>query len=70
MMNLEIFADQEKIDRYSEEGKAALLIEQQDFNAILDSLIVCKFTMLALAAGFYQEMLESITGENFDGNFF
>ncbi len=70
MMNLEIFADQEKIDRYSEEGKAALLIEQQDFNAILDSLIVCKFTMLALAAGFYQEMLESVTGENFDGKFF
>ena len=70
MMNLEIFADQEKIDRYSEEGKAALLIEQQDFNAILDSLIVCKFTMLALAAGFYQEMLESVTGENFDSKFF
>ena len=70
MMNLEIFADQDKIDRYSEEGKAALLIEQQDFNAILDSLIVCKFTLLALAAGFYQEMLEAVTGINFNGKFF
>ncbi|MGM0413687.1 MAG: aldehyde ferredoxin oxidoreductase family protein [Bacillota bacterium] len=70
MLNLEIFADQDKIDRYSEEGKAALLIEQQDFNAILDSLIVCKFTLLALAAGFYQEMLEAITGVDFNGKFF
>ncbi len=70
MMNLEIFADQDKIDRYSEEGKAALLIEQQDFNAILDSLIVCKFTLLALAAGFYQEMLEAVTGIDFNGEFF
>ncbi|MFW5790888.1 MAG: aldehyde ferredoxin oxidoreductase family protein [Bacillota bacterium] len=70
MMNLEIFADQEKIDRYSEEGKAALLIEQQDFNAILDSLIVCKFTLLALAAGFYQEMLEAVTGIDFKDKFF
>ncbi|MFN2363332.1 MAG: aldehyde ferredoxin oxidoreductase family protein [Halarsenatibacteraceae bacterium] len=70
MMNLEIFADQDKIDRYSEEGKAALLIEQQDFNAILDSLIVCKFTLLALAAGFYQEMLEAVTGLDFNGKFF
>ena len=70
MMNLEIFADQDKIDRYSEEGKADLLIEQQDFNAILDSLIVCKFTLLALATGFYQEMLEAVTGIDFDGKFF
>lgn len=70
MMNLEIFADQDKIDRYSEEGKAALLIEQQDFNAILDSLIVCKFTLLALAAGFYQEMLEAVTGIDFNDKFF
>ncbi|MGM0419522.1 MAG: aldehyde ferredoxin oxidoreductase family protein [Bacillota bacterium] len=65
MFNLEMFPDQDGLDRYDESGKAALLVELQDFNAILDSLIVCKFTMLALAEGLYQEMLEAVTGATF-----
>ncbi len=65
MLNIELLGLPERIDRFTEEGKAALLIHQQDLNAILDSLIVCKFTLFALAEGFYREMLEAVTGVSF-----
>ena len=65
MLNIELLGLPERIDRFTEEGKAALLIQQQDLNAILDSLIVCKFTLFALAEGFYREMLEAVTGVDF-----
>ncbi len=65
MLNIEMLGLPERIDRFSEQGKASLLIQQQDLNAILDSLIVCKFTLFALAEGFYREMLEAVTGLEF-----
>ncbi|MEM2872755.1 MAG: aldehyde ferredoxin oxidoreductase family protein [Nitrososphaerales archaeon] len=35
----------EKQDRFTSEGKAKMVIDMQDFMAVIDSLIICKFTL-------------------------
>ncbi len=35
----------EKPDRFTSEGKAKMVIDMQDFMAVIDSLIICKFTL-------------------------
>lgn len=62
MMTWELLGIPENVDRFSEDDKAPLVVHQQNLNAILDSLIVCKFTLFALAEGFYREMLNAVTG--------
>ncbi len=64
MITYELLGFPEQVDRFSEEEKAPLVSHQQDLNAILDSLIVCKFTLFALAEGFYRDMLEAVTGQS------
>ncbi len=65
MMTVELLGLPEQVDRFSEENKAPLVVHQQNLNCILDSLIVCKFTLFALAEGFYKEMLSAVTGEEY-----
>lgn len=70
MMSWELLGYPRQIDRFSESDKAPIVIQQQNFNAILDSLIVCKFTFFALAEGVYQQMLSAVTGKNFTAEAF
>lgn len=70
MMTWELLGYPQQLNRFSESNKASIVIQQQNFNAILDSLIVCKFTFFALAEGVYQEMLAAVTGQDFSGEEF
>ena len=66
MTGPEILGLPKMIDRFATLGKAGLLINLQDLNAVLDSLVVCKFAAFAVGEGYWARMLSAATGEPFE----
>lgn len=62
----EILGVPKMIDRFATFGKAGLLINLQDVNAVLDSLVVCKFASFAVGEAYWARMLSAGTGELFE----
>jgi aldehyde:ferredoxin oxidoreductase len=54
------------VDRFATLGKAGLLINMQNLNAVLDSLSVCKFTAFAMKEDYYARLLSAVWGEQFE----
>lgn len=50
------------IDRFDPVGKSGILINEQDFFAVVDSLIVCKFATFAVSEEFFARLFTAITG--------
>lgn len=50
------------VDRFKTEGKAALVKEFQDVFAVIDSMIVCKFSCFAVWDEEYAEIISAVTG--------
>jgi aldehyde:ferredoxin oxidoreductase len=63
MLGPEILGVPKMIDRFATLGKAGLLINIQNLNAILDSLSLCKFTAFAMKEDYYARLLSAVTGE-------
>ena len=64
MLNPEILGIPKMIDRFATLGKAGLLINLQNLNAVLDSLSLCKFTAFAMKEDYYARLLTCrVTGE-------
>jgi aldehyde:ferredoxin oxidoreductase len=63
MLGPEILGVPKMIDRFATLGKAGLLINLQNLNAVLDSLSVCKFTAFAMKEDYYARMLSAVWGE-------
>jgi len=63
MLGPEILGVPKMIDRFATLGKAGLLINLQNLNAVLDSLSVCKFTGFAMKEDYYARLLSSVWGE-------
>jgi aldehyde:ferredoxin oxidoreductase len=63
MLGPEILGVPKMIDRFATLGKAGLLINMQNLNAILDSLSLCKFTAFAMKEDYYARLLSAVTGE-------
>jgi aldehyde:ferredoxin oxidoreductase len=63
MLGPEILGVPSILDRFASTGKAALLIELQNANAVFDSLCACKFTASALGWDCHARMLSAILGE-------
>ncbi len=53
------------VDRMNGRGQAGLAIEIQNLNAVLDSLVMCKFGHMALAEDHYARLLSTVTGRRF-----
>jgi aldehyde:ferredoxin oxidoreductase len=52
-----------KVDPYTTEGKAKLVIDMQNyFAATVDSLVTCKFTTFALSIDDYVDLIRPLTG--------
>jgi aldehyde:ferredoxin oxidoreductase len=51
------------VNRFATLGKAGLLINLQDLNAVLDSLSMCKFTAFAMKEDYYARLLSAVWGE-------
>ncbi|MFX0134281.1 MAG: aldehyde ferredoxin oxidoreductase family protein [Candidatus Hodarchaeota archaeon] len=52
-------------DRFQTYNKPDLVIRTQNINAMLDSLIICKFTAFAISEDFYSRLLTAVTGVKF-----
>jgi aldehyde:ferredoxin oxidoreductase len=65
MLGPEILGVPELIDRFATLGKAGLLVDLQDLNAVLDSLVICKFVAFAMKEDYFARLLSAATGETF-----
>jgi aldehyde:ferredoxin oxidoreductase len=63
MLNPEILGVPKMIDRFATLGKAGLLINLQNLNAVLDSLVMCKFTSFVMKEDYYARLLSAFWGE-------
>jgi len=63
MLGPEILGVPKMVDRFATLGKAGLLINIQNLNAVLDSLSVCKFTAFAMKEDYYARLLGAVWGE-------
>ncbi len=63
MLGPEIFGVPELVDRFAVHGKAALLIHLQNLNAVLDSLLECKFAAYVMKEDHFARLLSAVTGE-------
>ena len=66
MLGPEILGVPKMIDRFATLGKAGLLIDMQNLNAVLDSLSVCKFTAFVMKDGYYASLLSAVWGETIE----
>ncbi len=63
MLGPEILGVPKMVDRFATLGKAGLLINLQNLNAVLDSLSVCKFTAFAMKEDYFARQLAAVWGE-------
>jgi aldehyde:ferredoxin oxidoreductase len=64
MLGPEILGMPTLIDRFATRGKAPLLIHMQDLNAVLDSLVECKFAAYVLNLKYFARLLSAVLGED------
>jgi aldehyde:ferredoxin oxidoreductase len=62
MLGPEVLALPRLIDRFATMGKAGIVTVHQDSAAVIDSLVICKFTNMAVSEEFYARMLTAVTG--------
>ncbi len=66
MISPEVLGVPQLVDRFETKGKPALVKHFQDVFAVIDSLIVCKFTSFAIWADEYAALLSAVTGVDVD----
>jgi aldehyde:ferredoxin oxidoreductase len=66
MLGPEILGIPKMVDRFAVHGKAGLVIVHQNLSAAIDSLVVCKFSSMALGDEHYARMLTAVTGIRFE----
>ena len=65
MVGPEIMGKPMLLERDKFDGKAALVLYFQDLTAVIDSLVLCPFTMLAVGEVDFAALLNNLTGENY-----
>ncbi|TDA70470.1 MAG: aldehyde ferredoxin oxidoreductase [Clostridia bacterium] len=65
MLGPEILGTPKRVNRFAWAGKAGLVIVMQHTSAVLDSLVMCKFTSFALGDEHYARLLTRVTGEEY-----
>jgi aldehyde:ferredoxin oxidoreductase len=65
MLGPEVLALPRLIDRFATQGKASIVSVHQDSAAVIDSLVYCKFSNMAVAEEFFARTLSAVTGEHF-----
>lgn len=62
MLGPEVLGLPKLIDRFQVQGKAGVVIVHQNAAAAIDSLVLCKFTNMAVAEEYYARALTAVTG--------
>ena len=65
MISPEVLGVPQLVDRFSTEGKSKMVKHFQDVFAVVDSLVICKFTTFALWTDDFVDMLNAVTGFNY-----
>ncbi|MEM2046540.1 MAG: aldehyde ferredoxin oxidoreductase family protein [Candidatus Jordarchaeales archaeon] len=65
MVAVEIFGVPHLMDRFSAAGKASIVAYLQNLSAAVDSMVLCKFTMLEFDDEMYSRFLSAVTGLEF-----
>jgi len=65
MLGPEVLALPRLIDRFATQGKASIVSVHQNSAAVIDSLVYCKFSNMAVAEEFFARTLSAVTGEHF-----
>ncbi|MFC1888719.1 aldehyde ferredoxin oxidoreductase family protein [Thermodesulfobacteriota bacterium] len=68
LIGTEALATPFAVDRFSTQGKPALVKLFQDLTATIDSMGACVFTIFALNPGLYAELVGAVTGVPLDGD--
>jgi aldehyde:ferredoxin oxidoreductase len=66
MLGPEVLGLPKLIDRFQVQGKAGTVVVHQNAAAAIDSLVLCKFTSMAVAEEYFGRALTSLTGANTD----
>lgn len=62
MIGLEVLGLPKLIDRFQVQGKSTFVALNQNSNAAIDSLVVCKFTNMGVADEYFARVLSAVTG--------
>jgi aldehyde:ferredoxin oxidoreductase len=62
MIGLEVLGLPKLIDRFQVQGKSSFVILNQNSNAAIDSLVICKFTNMGVADEYFARVLGAVTG--------
>jgi aldehyde:ferredoxin oxidoreductase len=62
MIGLEVLGLPKMIDRFQVQGKSSFVILNQNSNAAIDSLVICKFTNMGVADEYFARVLSAVTG--------
>lgn len=62
MIGLEVLGLPKLINRFQVQGKSSFVILNQNSNAAIDSLVVCKFTNMGVADEYFARVLSAVTG--------
>jgi aldehyde:ferredoxin oxidoreductase len=65
MLGPEVLSLPRLIDRFATQGKSGIVSVHQDSAAVVDSLVYCKFTNMAVAEEFFARTLSAVTGMPF-----
>jgi len=62
MIGLEVLGLPKLIDRFQVQGKSSFVILNQNSNAAIDSLVICKFINMGVADEYFARVLSAVTG--------
>lgn len=62
MIGLEVLGLPKLIDRFQVQGKSSFVILNQNSNAAIDSLVICKFANMGVADEYFARVLSAVTG--------
>jgi aldehyde:ferredoxin oxidoreductase len=65
MLGPEVLAIPRLIDRFANQGKAGIVANHQNTAAVVDSLVLCKFTNMAVSVEFFARTLSAVSGHDF-----
>lgn len=65
MLGPEVLALPRLVDRFATQGKAGIVAVHQDSSAVVDSLVVCKFTNMAATEEHFARLLTALSGHPF-----
>jgi aldehyde:ferredoxin oxidoreductase len=68
MLGPEVLALPRLIDRFANQGKAGIVANHQNTSAVIDSLVVCKFTNIAVSVEFFARFLSAVSGITFSSD--